>query len=115
MPVKTQNKVKKKKKFTYRRKPADQINIAKERIKELFRQADQEFKNDPKLSDRYVQLARKIAMKFRIRIPRELKRKFCKHCYSYFKPGVTVRIRTKPGKVVYYCLKCKKYMRFVTK
>jgi ribonuclease P protein subunit RPR2 len=86
--------------------------IAEERIKILFREADKVFNDDPKLANRYVELARKIAMKVNLKIPREYKRKFCKHCYSYLRPGVNCRVRTKEGKVVYYCLNCKKYMRF---
>jgi ribonuclease P protein subunit RPR2 len=89
--------------------------IAKERINILFKQANKSFKKNPKLSNRYINLARKIAMKSRIRIPRELKRKFCKHCYHYLKSGVNLRIRTKDKKVVYYCSDCKKYMRFPIK
>ena len=68
----------------------------------------------PALSNRYVTLARKISMKFKVRIPTELKRRFCKHCYKYLMPGKTVRIRTHKGKVVYNCLNCKKFMRFMT-
>ncbi|MBI2663003.1 ribonuclease P [Candidatus Woesearchaeota archaeon] len=87
-------------------------NIAKERIIILFDQADGIFKKDSKLSDKYISLARRISMKARIRIPKELKRKFCKHCYSYLKPGINCRVRTKDKKVVYYCINCKKYMKF---
>ena len=86
--------------------------IALKRVKQLFKEADSVFNKDPKLAKRYVNLARKIAMKVRLRMPKELKRKFCKHCYSYLMPGVNLRVRTQRGKVVYYCLKCKKYMRF---
>ncbi|MBD3304020.1 ribonuclease P [Candidatus Woesearchaeota archaeon] len=86
---------------------------AKERIKHLFRQAEKAFNKNPSLSNRYVTLARKLSMKYKVPIPRELKRKFCKHCYKYLVPGKNCRIRTKDGKVVYYCLNCKKFMRFV--
>ncbi len=86
--------------------------IAKERVKILFDNAEEMFRRDSKLSDRYVALARKIAMKANMRMPRELKRRFCKHCNSYLKPGVNCRIRTNEGKVVYYCLNCKKFMRY---
>jgi len=96
----------------YKKKPSKQIKIAKERINILFEQARKMFKKDPKLADRYVSLARKISMKLKIRIPSKLKKQFCKHCYSYLMPSVNVRIRTKDGKLVYYCLNCKKYMRF---
>ena len=86
--------------------------IALERIKTLFAEADKAGKKEIKLANRYVHLARKISMKVKARIPSELKRRFCKHCYSYLIPSVNVRVRTQRGKVVYYCLNCKKYMRF---
>lgn len=85
--------------------------IAKERINILFKQAKIKFKEDSKLSDRYVYLARRIAMKYKIRIPSLLKRKFCKHCYKYLVPSVNCRVRAQKGKVVYYCLSCKKFSR----
>ena len=86
--------------------------IASERIEILFKQAKLISKKSLKLADRYVQLARKIAMKAKVKIPVEYKRKFCKHCYSYLIPGKTSRVRIHKGRTIYYCLKCKKYMRF---
>lgn len=85
--------------------------LALQRIEHLFKQAEQMFSKNKKLANRYVELARKIAMKARLRIPRELKRRFCKHCYSFLMPGTNARIRTREGKVVIYCLECKKYTR----
>lgn len=90
----------------------DKEKIVNERIKKLFQQAEKIFNKDPKLANKYVDLARKLAMKLTIRFPRNLKRRFCKHCYYYLKSGINCRIRTKDKKVVYYCLNCKKYMRF---
>ncbi|MFH1456204.1 MAG: ribonuclease P [archaeon] len=92
-----------------------QKDIAKERITILFQQADKVFSKNKGLANRYVTLARKISMKSKVRIPSELKRKFCKHCYHYFKPSVNVRIRTQKGKLVYYCLNCKKFTRIPLK
>ena len=96
-------------------KSVEHKTIALERITILFEQARENFKLDPKLSNRYVKLARKISMKYKVKIPSEFKRQFCKHCYSFFMPSVTCRIRTKPGKLIYYCLKCKKFTRIPTK
>lgn len=96
----------------YKKKPAKQRQIALERIKILFEQAKKIFKKDPSLSNRYVSLARKIAMKYKVRIPSNLKKQFCKHCYYYLVPSVNCRVRLQKRKVVYYCLNCKKYMRF---
>jgi ribonuclease P protein subunit RPR2 len=93
-------------------KKTNKEEIAKQRIKNLFEQAEKVFDEKPNLANRYVKIARKIAMKINLKFPRGLKRKFCKHCYLYLKPGTNCRIRTKNKKVVYYCQNCKKYMRF---
>jgi ribonuclease P protein subunit RPR2 len=93
-------------------KPQDSVKIAKERITELFRLADKEFHNDAILADKYIQLARKISMKYKVPIPSELKRRFCKHCYTYLVPGVNSRVRLNKDKVVYSCFSCKKFMRY---
>lgn len=88
-----------------------QRELAKERIKRLFELAEEAFQKNPERSNRYVSLARNIAMKFNVTMPKELKSKFCKHCYSYLKPGINCRVRTRNNKVVYYCFKCKNYRR----
>ena len=88
-----------------------QKDIAQERIKILFQQAALVFSTNPTLAHRYVTLARKIAMKVKARIPLELKRRFCKHCYKYLQPGVNARVRTRGGKVIISCFECKKFMR----
>lgn len=93
-------------------KSKSEQRIALERIEILFNEAEKAFCADKKLADSYVAKARKIAMKYNVKMPRELKRKFCKHCYSYLKPGINLRVRTHKGKVVYYCMSCKEYMRF---
>ncbi len=100
------------KKRVYKSKPGNQVKIAKERIEELFKQAADIFDEEPKLADRYVEIARKISMRYKVRIPAKLKKRFCKHCYCYLVPGKNCRVRTHEGKVVYYCQKCRRYMRF---
>jgi len=96
----------------YQKKAAEHKRIALERIRKLFEEANKAFSSHPERSRRYVQLARKIGMKYKTRIPPELKRQFCKHCHNYILSGKNARIRVSRGKVVYYCLNCKKYMRF---
>lgn len=86
---------------------------ANEKILFFFSKAREVFPDDPALANRYVSLARKQAMRHKIRLPRELRRLFCRHCYRLLVPGKTVRIRTHRGKVVYFCLNCRKFMRFV--
>ena len=84
----------------YKPKPEKIVNEAKQKIAELFALAE----GNEKMADRYVYLARKISMKNKVRIPSELKRRFCKYCYCYLR-------RNKKG-IVYTCLNCKKQMRF---
>ena len=99
-------------KARYKKKSGQFQKIARERIEILFEQADLKFKEDSNLSDRYVELARKISMKYKVRIPKELKRRFCKHCYKFLVPGVNCRVRNNDSKIVYSCFNCKKFMRF---
>ena len=88
-----------------------QKEIALERIRVLFREAEEVFQKNKSLAGRYVALARKIAMKVRLRLPLELKRRYCKHCYTLLKPGINARIRVRDGKVIISCLECKKFSR----
>ena len=106
----------------YKKKPLEQRRIALERIKRLFELGDwiiQEYKNEDidfgkKLANRYVELARKISMKYKVRIPRELKRRFCKKCHSFLVPGINLKVRidSKQKSVVYECLECGFKMRY---
>ena len=86
--------------------------IALERIKILFREAIKAFKKYPERAHRYIFIARKIAMKTKTKIPSNLKKRYCKHCYKFLQPGVNCRIRVKNKTMIYYCLNCRKYMRF---
>ena len=92
-----------------------QKKIAKERITLLFQQAEQVFPKNPERANRYVALARKIAMKVNLSMPKKYKRKFCKHCYAYLQPGINSTSRTREGKLVIYCRNCKKYTRIPIK
>lgn len=87
--------------------------LALERITILFNEADAVFTRDPDLANTYVRMVRRIAMKVNLRIPRSLKRKFCKHCYTYLKPGKNCRVRIRNKMVVYTCFNCNNYMRFL--
>jgi ribonuclease P protein subunit RPR2 len=86
--------------------------IARERIAGLFLQAQAVFAAHPDLSDRYVSLAWKIAMRQRVRIDRELRRQFCRGCSAFLVPGATSRVRVHGGKVVVTCLACKQRRRY---
>jgi ribonuclease P protein subunit RPR2 len=85
--------------------------IAMERIIYLIERA-QKFKNiDYELARRYVELARNISMKYRIRIPKKYKLLFCKKClYPYRSDRFRVRIHK--SSVIITCLNCSNVRRF---
>ncbi len=92
--------------------PKDHLKrIARERLNTLFVQAHTMFPSNPALSHRYVLLARKVAMKVKLRMPREFKRQYCSHCYKYLVSGKNATIRVRYGKVIIRCLECKKITR----
>lgn len=80
-----------------RDKPDWQTQIAKERIEILFREAQTMFSRSRELASRYVFLARKIAMKFNLKLPSEYRRRYCHKCYSYLVPGENCKVRTNPA------------------
>jgi ribonuclease P protein subunit RPR2 len=86
--------------------------IALQRVNDLMKEAKDNVKEDKELSRKYVQLARKIAMKVNLRLPKEIKIKFCKYCDSYWTPGKNLRVRVDKNKIIYYCLDCKHFRRY---
>ena len=102
-----------------RRNPKDkkyQKIIAKKRIDRLFCIAyENATQGKFSLANRNVEIARKISMKYLVKIPKKHKLRFCKHCYSYLLPGENCRIRVSRGKLIIFCSTCKKYYRMPLK
>ena len=90
-----------------RNKPEWQLKIARERIGILFDEATKT--TDKKLQKRYMQLAKKIGMRYNVRLG-SLKRKFCKHCYSYFTSSNS-SYRLKNGRLRIKCFSCGKLLQ----
>ena len=90
------------------KKPDWQKKLALDRIKILFARADKMFKTRPEYSHRYVKMARKIAMRYNVRIPKEMKNRFCRKCSSYLVSGKTGRTRTRSSQksLIRYCKEC---------
>lgn len=91
------------------KKPEYQLRIARERIAILFDEAKQAYREDKGLARRYVQLARKIGMRYNVRIPPELKRTYCKHCRNLL---LSSPHRLKRGVLVIKCASCGKILRY---
>jgi len=94
----------------------EQKRIASRRINRLFEIAEENaLSGEIKLSNRYVELARKISMKNLAPIPKIYKRRFCKHCHNYLLPTITCRVRICRGKVIVFCKNCRRYNRIPIK
>ena len=88
-----------------RRDRRRESRIAKERVFYLIKRAE-EWKNiDYELARRYVELAKRIAMRYRVRVPKELKITYCKKCLYPYKAG-NFRVRVRKGRVIIKCLNC---------
>jgi len=92
------------------RKKTDK-KIARERVERLLELAHETLREDPNLSKRHVALAWRIKTKFNLRLPRELKLKFCRKCLSYWLPGKTCRVRTRQKIITITCLECGRVYR----
>ena len=67
--------------------------IATQRILILFDNAVSNARNNPKLAERQAQIARKIYMRFKIKMPWQIRTSFCKKCKKFIVPGVTSKVR----------------------
>ncbi len=94
----------------FKKKALKTKTLAKSHVDSLFNQAEDQHAN-PSRGNRYISLARKIAMKFKLHLTSDQKRLFCKHCYKALYPGKNLRVRIHNHRLIYYCLECKKFWR----
>jgi RNase P subunit RPR2 len=80
--------------------------MAKNRDKEkILKEINELFDKSPSSKD--ILQARKKAMRVNLKLPVELRRKFCHYCNSMLKG----RTRLRNGKRVILCSECKKFTR----
>ncbi|MFB6167487.1 MAG: ribonuclease P protein component 4 [Haloferacaceae archaeon] len=78
--------------------------IAAERIDRLHDLASEAAAaREHDLARSYVRLARRIAERHRLRLPRRFRRFTCDRCDAYLRPGANARVRLGPGRVVIRC------------
>lgn len=94
------------------KRSADVKSIAAERITILFQQAARIWGEHPELSDRYVELATTISTKYNVRVPKELRTRYCRKCKAYWVPARSVKVRMIQGFATYECLRCGAVRRF---
>jgi ribonuclease P protein subunit RPR2 len=80
------------------------MGIPEERIERLEALAsDATRAGDDERAREYVRLARRIAERHRLRLPRHFRRFTCDRCDAYLRPGNNARVRLQSGKVVVAC------------
>jgi ribonuclease P protein subunit RPR2 len=84
-------------------------DIAKERVGILIANALKEAHANEKIASKQAYLARKIAMRLRVRLDYEIRQLFCKRCKKFIIPGRDSRIRigrTNTKSIRITCAKC---------
>jgi RNase P subunit RPR2 len=90
------------------------IRVARERIDGLFGLAEQEsLRGSAEVADRCVGLARKIGMRYNVRLRVEYRDLYCRGCSVYWVEGRTVRTRLRSGHRTQTCLRCGRVRRVV--
>ena len=80
------------------------MSIAAERIDRLHALAREAARDgDDDRAREYVRLARRLAERNRLRLPREFRRFTCDACDAFLVPGRNARVRTRDGHVVVTC------------
>jgi ribonuclease P protein subunit RPR2 len=88
------------------------VSIAAERIERLSALASEATASgEDDRAREYVRLARRIAERNRLSLPRELKRFTCDRCDAYLRPGRNARVRVEEGRVVITC-ECGAHSRY---
>jgi len=91
---------------------------ALQRVHALYRLAKEKVREEPELAQRYAEVARKIAMRTRLRLPTEYRRMVCRQCKGFIYPGVNCRVRVQKRRephMVITCLVCGKRTRIPLK
>jgi ribonuclease P protein subunit RPR2 len=92
------------------------IRAAQERIQDLFSLAEVEVRRSPpNLSQRYVVLARRIGMRYNVRLLREYRDVYCRGCSAFWVEGLSVRTRLRGGRRSQTCLRCGRVRRTLFK
>ena len=87
-------------------------DLAVQRIERLFELAEAEARDErEQRSKRYIELARAIGMRYRVRIPKPLKMRLCKRCYALLIPGRNARVRLRGDYMTTTCLRCGEHIR----
>jgi ribonuclease P protein subunit RPR2 len=100
--------------MAYKKDKLEQQDIAVERILILMKLAGKEAEaGEDGLAGRHVKLARAIGMRYNVRIPKDLRGRYCKYCSAYFtSKSFRTRINSAERNIEVKCVKCGRIMKF---
>ena len=82
------------------------LAVARRRIDKLYALSKEKVsEGDYELARRYTYLAKRIGMRYTVRVPRHLKQMTCESCMIPMVPGRTARVRMRNGRRILTCLK----------
>ena len=67
-------------------------DLVLERMQILVHKAISNARKNPELAQRQASLAKRLSMKYRVRMPYELRMSFCKKCKKFIAPAINARI-----------------------
>ncbi|MCD6348480.1 MAG: ribonuclease P [Candidatus Korarchaeota archaeon] len=81
-------------------------DLARQRIVRLLRMADYIYPQEPELAMKYGELARRLALRTRVEIPKEWKWRYCRRCESFLYPGINAEIRVREKRFPHLVIRC---------
>ena len=77
----------------------------------LLKLAAERTPKDMRVARSAAREAFRLSQRNRLRMPLIEKRKLCKHCFTYLKPGVTSTVRIAKGRIIITCNNCRHIKR----
>ena len=90
--------------------------IARERIHLLFKEALDAYSENPSRAQRYAEMARKLGMRYKVRLPKIYRMNICRGCKKFIVPGFNSRVRLQRRRephIVVTCFNCGKQNRMM--
>jgi ribonuclease P protein subunit RPR2 len=91
-----------------RQKRSKQKAVAVSQVDVIIAGALKTAKDDIALAKQQAAIARRICLKFNIRLPYQKRQLFCRGCKTFIVPGINARVRTskKQKMLLLTCLEC---------
>jgi len=83
--------------------------LASERMTILLNLSRETLRTNPSRAQHYFQLARKMGMRYKVRLPPQFRGLICRRCKRLIVPGINARVRLQQRRephVVVTCLEC---------